>query len=58
MPVRKDRHKGVPLNLRLSEVLVQAIKDSAAENRRKIVQEVQIALERHLESVGRWPPKP
>lgn len=58
-PGRKNGPKrtGVPLHIYIPPELRQAIDDCADANRRKLTQEVVIALEEHLKRQGLWPPK-
>ena len=55
-PKTGPNRTGVPLHIYISPELRQAIDSCADENRRKLTQEVVIALEEHLKRQGRWPP--
>lgn len=46
---------GVPLHIYIPPALRDAIDSCAESNRRKLTQEVIIALEEHLKKAGRWP---
>jgi hypothetical protein len=47
---------GVPLYAYIPPALRDALDALVARNRRSITAEVQIALERHLQAEGMWPP--
>lgn len=52
---RKPKRKGKPLHVWLEPALRDAIDESADLHRRKITEEVSIALEKYLETLGLWP---
>lgn len=60
MPVMaKKKPATVPLYMRIKKALKELLDAVAEENRRTPSAEVEIALERYFESLGKWPlPKP
>jgi hypothetical protein len=48
---------GVPLHIYIPPAIRQAMDDCATANRRKLTQEVLIALEEHLKRQNRMPPE-
>lgn len=55
---KRPRRTGVPLHIYVPPELRDAMDAAADANRRKLTQEVIIALEDHLKKQGRWPPAP
>lgn len=55
--VRRPNRTGTPLHIYIPPELRAAIDQCAENNRRKLTQEVVIALENHLKGQGLWPPK-
>jgi hypothetical protein len=53
---RKPRRAGVPLNVWLPRELRKALDALLVRTRRPLTTEVVIALEKHLEEAGLWPP--
>lgn len=51
------KRSGVPLHIYVPAAIRQAIDQCAEANRRKLTQEVLIALEEHLKKQGRMPGK-
>lgn len=45
---RKDRHRNVPLNLRIPEELNERLRERAKQTRRTLTMELIIALENYL----------
>ncbi len=54
---QKQKRKGKNLNIWIEVVLRDAIGQLADTNRRPLTEEVSIALEKHLEQAGLWPPQ-
>lgn len=55
-PPKKQKRKGVPLHVYLPPPLMEVLVACAADHRRKLTQEVVLALEGYLKALGRWPP--
>jgi hypothetical protein len=53
---KTDRHKGVPVLLRVSPDLKEALQRYADEERRSVAQAGALLLEEILEQKGYWPP--
>lgn len=53
---KSDRHKGVPVLLRVSPDLKEALQRYADEERRSVAQAGALLLEEILETKGYWPP--
>ena len=51
----KQGRKGVPLHIYIPPALSDALAQAAEAGRRKLTQEVIIALEEHLRKLKRWP---
>lgn len=52
-----DQHTQKLLGVRLPDELTNAMRALAANNYRSLTSEIRLALERHLEAAGMWPPK-
>jgi hypothetical protein len=52
----KDRHINPSLGLRFRGELVVRFRQLAKRNRRTLTAEMEIALEKHLQEAGLWPP--
>jgi hypothetical protein len=50
------KRKGKPLNVWIESDLRKAIDEACKRNRRKLNEEVSIALEEYLEKLDLWPP--
>jgi predicted DNA-binding protein len=46
---RKDRHRNIPINLRIPEELDAKLRERAKQTRRTLTTELIIALEKYLE---------
>ena len=53
---RRPQRTGVPLNVWLPRGLREALDVLLVRTRRSLTTEVVIALEKHLEEAGLWPP--
>jgi hypothetical protein len=51
----KDRHVAKNM-IRVSDLIYQQLKLLASENQRPVSWEIRLALIRHLEQHGKWPP--